>query len=106
MPCPKCGTRVVVRGDAATAAATHPAAAFEGRGMERSLAILEPAAGGSFADADFRLPSEEPAIIAEAAASGVTLPWWVVYAAGVGLTAAAAGGFVLGMWWAARAASG
>jgi len=114
VPCPKCHTRVVVPTTPGAAAggsppgnpaapAGSPAARFESRSLERSLAALQPAAGGSFADSDFALPSGEPAIIAEATDPGVTLPWWVIYAAAFGLAVVAAGSFVVGMWWAAPA---
>jgi len=105
VPCPRCRTRVVVPNspEAAAARPGHPAATFESRSLERSLATLEPVAGGSFADADFELPGGEPAIIAEATDMGVTLPWWVIYAASTGLVVVAAGSFLLGMWWAASA---
>jgi hypothetical protein len=107
VPCPKCRTRVVVPNPpeavAGAAPSGEPAATFESRSLERSLATLEPAAGGSFADADFELPAGDPAIVVEAADAGVTLPWWVIYAAAVGFAVVAAGSFLLGMWWAAVA---
>lgn len=107
VPCPKCRTRVVVpnppEAGAGAALPGHPAATFESRSLEQSLATLEPVAGGSFADADFELPAGEPAIIAEAADLGVTLPWWVIYAAAFGFAVVAAGSFLVGMWWAAPA---
>lgn len=105
VPCPKCRTRVVVPNplEAAAALPVHPAAIFESRSLERSIATLEPVAGGSFADANFELPAGEPAIIAEATDMGVTLPWWVIYAALTGFAVVAAGSFLLGMWWAASA---
>lgn len=103
VPCPRCHTRVVVPTPPEAASAANPAATFESRSLERSLATLEPAAGGSFADADFELPPGEPAVVAEAPTQGVTLPLWVIYAAAAGFAAVAAGGFVLGIWWAAPA---
>ena len=102
MPCPKCQTRVVIPAGAADST-ERPAAAFEGRTLERSLAKLESAAGGSFADSQFELPPAEEPVVAESMGSGVTLPRWVIYAAILGCAACAAGGFVLGMWWAASA---
>ena len=103
VPCPKCHTRVVVPNPPETVAPAHPAAAFESRSLERSLATLESAPGGSFADASFELPPGEPAITPEPTALGVTLPRWVIYAALFGIAAVAAGCFLLGMWWAAPA---
>lgn len=102
VPCPKCQTRVVIPAGPA-GSAEHPAAAFEGRTLERSLAKLEPAAGGSFADSNFDLPPAEEPVVAEGDGSSVTLPRWVIYAAGLGCAACAAGGFMLGVWWAASA---
>lgn len=102
VPCPKCQTRVVIPAGPAEPTG-RPAAAFEGRTLERSLAKLESAAGGSFADSDFELPPAEEPVVAETAGSGVTLPPWVIYAAALGYAACAAGGFILGMWWAASA---
>ena len=99
VPCPRCHTRVVIPVEPTG----RPAAAFEGRTLERSLAKLEPAVGGSFADSHFELPPAEEPIVAETTGSGVTLPPWVIYAAVLGCAACAAGGFVLGMWWAAPA---
>ncbi|MGB8853122.1 MAG: hypothetical protein WCC69_06110 [Pirellulales bacterium] len=101
--CPKCQTRVVVPNPREATAPAHPAAAFESRSLERSLATLESVPGGSFADSNFELPPGEPAITAEAVESGVTLPWWLIYAAVLGYAAMAAGCFLLGMWWAAPA---
>ena len=103
VPCPKCHTRVVVPSPPDGAAPAHPAATFESRSLERSLAALESVPGGSFADATFELPPGEPAIIAETTDPGVTLPRWVIYAAPLGIAAVAAGSFLLGMWWAAPA---
>lgn len=107
VPCPKCQTRVVVPNPPEPAVgaevAAPPAATFESRSLERSLATLEPAAGGSFAEANFALPAGEPDVVAEATDPGVTLPWWVIYAASFSFAAVAAGSFVLGMWWAAPA---
>jgi len=104
VPCPRCHARVVVPSASEAKAAANPPTTFESRSLERSLATLDPAAGGSFADADFELPPGEPAVVAEAVAQGVTLPRWVIYAAVFGIAAVAAGSFVLGMWWAAPAA--
>jgi hypothetical protein len=111
VPCPKCRTRVVVPNAPEAAApgsspgnpAAVPATRFESRSLERSLAALEPAPGGSFADSDFELPPGGPEIIAEATDLGVTLPWWVIYAAAFGFAVVAAGSFLAGMWWAAPA---
>lgn len=106
VPCPKCGTRVVVPADPAAG----PAAAFESRAVERSIAALqEPpreAPGGSFAETEFSLPPAPEAedVIVAVAPAGVTVPRWVVYAALIVVVAAAAGGFLAGTWWAALAA--
>lgn len=83
---------------------------FESRSLERSLAELESVAGassggGSFAAVDFALPPDESAVTAETLPPGVTLPWWVIYAIGVGLAVVAAGSFLVGVWWAASAAN-
>ena len=102
VPCPKCQTRVVIPAGPEEPTG-RPAATFEGRVLERSLAKLEPAAGGSFADSEFALPPAEQPVVAETARAGVTLPRWVIYAATLGCAACAAGGFILGIWWAASA---
>ena len=104
LPCPKCGTRVVVP----AAAQGHEPTAFEDRAVERSLASLQvssPAvAGGIFADDSFELPAAGEAGGAPPIgnpANGITLSRWAIYAyvALVPVTAAAA--FWLGCWWTA-----
>lgn len=83
--CPRCDTRVVV-----PETAPDEAPAFESREVERSLALLErvPAlATGTAPD-----PPLPPG-------TGVTLPWWSIYA-GVGVLMAVAGvAFACGAWW-------
>lgn len=103
VPCPKCGTRVVVPSDPGVPSPPPAPATFESRSLEQSLATLESAAGGSFASDDFEVPPGAPPVVAETVVPGVTLPWWVIYAAGLGFAASAAAGFVLGLWWAASA---
>ena len=73
--------------------------AFEGRGVERSLASLAEPAGGSFAAGDFEVPAAEPLLVA-ADPVGVTVPRWVLYACSVVFAATAVASFFLGAWWA------
>lgn len=83
--CPRCGTRVVV-----PAAAPDGATAFESREVERSLALLErgPATVTGTAP-NTALPPR----------TGVTVPWWSIYA-GMGVLVAVAGvAFACGVWW-------
>jgi hypothetical protein len=106
VPCPKCGTRVVVPA-AASAARTGT---FEQSTVERSLATLQaPAArsaGGIFAEESFELPLEDGAHATAAPASrsaGITLSWMAVYAYAAVVPIVAALAFLLGRWWAAGA---
>ena len=110
--CPRCDTRVMVpAGEAATPTS------LEGPDIERSLDALEPGAE-AFEAAPFALDLEAgskkrgrdrkrrrsvPSAVPRrgGSRSTVTLPWWVPYACMVALLAVAAGGFALGVWWAA-----
>jgi hypothetical protein len=105
VPCPKCGTRVVVP----AATPTIRTGAFEQTAVERSLATLQPpprSAGGIFADESFELPVGE---VDEASGSGhqlsagITLPRSAVYALAATVPIVAAAAFCLGYWWAAGA---
>ncbi len=104
LPCPKCGTRVVVP----TAARDREPAAFEDAAVERSIAALgvpRPGkAGGIFAADSFELPS--PVDAGEAAemrnpSNGITLSRRAIYAYGMLVPAIAAAAFWLGCWWTA-----
>ena len=104
LPCPRCGTRVVVP----AAAEGHEPTAFEDAAVERSLASLQvprvAAAGGIFADDSFELPSACDA--GEAAEilnprNGITLSRWAIYAYGILVPVIAAAAFGLGCWWTA-----
>lgn len=103
VPCPRCRTRVVVP---ATSEAAEPTA-LEGPGVERSLASLQRAAGGSFAEESFEIP---PGTEAEAVAAArrrdhsqgrVTLPRWAIYAGIAAFPAVAAAAFLCGCLWMA-----
>lgn len=98
VPCPKCQTRVVVPGMQRGAVAAKTT--FETREVEQSIAALEAAPGGSFADPGFRLPDAVAADGAEDAAIavpvGVTLPRWAVYALAILVPAVGIVAFVLG----------
>jgi predicted RNA-binding Zn-ribbon protein involved in translation (DUF1610 family) len=104
VPCPKCGTRVVV-----PATASALTGAFEHAAVERSLATLQaPAArsaGGIFAEEAFELPvgGGEDATPPSAGrwTAGITLPWGAVYAYAAAVPIVAALAFLLGCWWAA-----
>jgi len=104
LPCPKCGTRVVVP----TAAQGHEPTAFEDAAVERSIAALavprSDKAGGIFADDSFELP---PAGDAREAAemrnprNGITLSRRAIYAYVMLVPAITAAAFWLGCWWTA-----
>lgn len=100
VPCPKCQTRVVVPGMQRGAAAAKTT--FETREVEKSIAALEAAPGGSFADPGFRLPDASAHEAAESMADavvvpvGMTLPHWAVYAVVVLMVMVGAVAFVLG----------
>ena len=104
VPCPKCGTRVVV-----PAAAATRTGAFEQPSVERSLATLQPpsarSAGGIFADESFELPlgetDEAPGPVQGRRRAGITLPRLAVYAYAAVVPIVAALAFWLGCWWAA-----
>jgi len=112
VPCPKCGTRVVVPVGVQTA---EPSA-FERPDVERSLAMLEVSAagvsaarspGGIFADDTFELPSAEAIDASEAAAeadrNGISLSRRAVYAYLIVVPVVAVVAFLLGSWWRAIA---
>ena len=109
LPCPNCGTRVVVPVAADETTQTAGPSAFEDAAVERSLQSLRiPAAGahgGSFADAAFSLPSPDDAdaggAIQGRRRDGITLSRWTLYAYGVMVPVIAAASFLLGWWWAA-----
>lgn len=98
VPCPKCQTRVVVPGMQRGVVAAKTT--FETREVEQSIAALEAAPGGSFADPGFRLPDAGAAAGAEdgaiAVPVGVTLPRWAVYALAVLVPVVGIVAFVLG----------
>ena len=104
LPCPKCGTRVVVP----TTAQGHEPTAFEDAAVERSLEALEVPRpgkpGGIFAADSFELPSAGNA--GEAAEirnsrNVITLSRRAIYAYGMLVPAIAAPAFWLGCWWTA-----
>jgi hypothetical protein len=105
LPCPKCGTRVVVP----AAAQGHEPTAFEDRAVERSLASLQvssPAvAGGIFADDSFELPSPDDADAVpqfrDRVQNGITLSRPVIYAYAILILVVAVAAFGLGCWWTA-----
>jgi len=102
LPCPKCGTRVVVpaaaRGDQPTA--------FEDADVERSIAALEAPRstkpGGIFATDSFELPSAgdaEETVEIRDHMDGITLSRRALYAYAMLVPAVAAAAFWLGCWW-------
>jgi hypothetical protein len=104
LPCPKCGTRVVVP----AAAHEHEPTAFEDAAVERSLASLQvprvAAAGGIFADDAFELPSAGEADGAQRSQDSlntITLSRWAIYAYVILVPVIAAAAFGLGCWWTA-----
>jgi len=104
LPCPKCGTRVVVP----TTAQGHEPTAFEDTAVERSIAALEiprpGKPGGIFAADSFELPSagdaDEAAEIRNPR-NVITLSRRAIYAYGMLVPAIAAAAFWLGCWWTA-----
>jgi hypothetical protein len=117
VPCPKCGTRVVVpasaRGDGQATDLEAEPTAFADAGIERSIASLQVSRavtpGGIFADDSFELPSPDDRAaampIGEAGRGGLTLSRRAVYAYGVLLLLVILVLFVmafsLGCWWTA-----
>lgn len=106
VPCPKCGTRVVVP----AAASAAPTGTFEQAAVERSLATLQAparAVGGIFAEESFELPvgDVDGAKLAPATRRPVviTLPRMAVYAYAGALPIVAVLAFLLGIWWAGAA---
>jgi len=75
---------------------------FEGAAVERSLAALEPAAGGSFADEDFTLPVADAGDTGTAALGVTRRPWGIYAAFTAVLVMVAVASFALGVWWATR----
>lgn len=116
LPCPKCGTRVVVPaaakgGDHEVSAEDEPTA-FEDKAVERSLATLEvpwgvkPGArkpGGVFADDSFELPAAEDMHASqqnrEPGRGRITLSRPALYAYLVIVPVIAVAAFLLGYWW-------
>lgn len=96
--CPSCGTRVVVPPD--VPADTR----FEGAAIERSLAALEPVAGGSFAAEDFALPAGDRDDTAAVPLRVTRRPWGIYAAVVAVLVVVAVVSFALGAWWASRGA--
>lgn len=115
LPCPKCGTRVVVPAAAREAGedAEHDAepTAFADASVERSLATLQvpraAKAGGVFADDAFELPSagevDAAAATLDRSRGGITLSRWALYAYAMIVPVIAVGAFLLGCWWTAAA---
>lgn len=117
VPCPKCGTRVVVpasaRGDGQATDLESEPTAFADAGIERSIASLQVprsvTPGGIFADDSFELPSPDDRAaampIGEAGRGGLTLSRRAVYAYGVLLLLVMlvmlVTAFFLGCWWTA-----
>lgn len=109
LPCPKCGTRVVVP---AVAQSDEPTA-FEDAAVERSLESLEVSpsqgggSGGIFAADSFELPSPGTANRLpqpwDHRQNGITLSRWVIYAYVVLVPVMAVAAFRLGCWWTAVA---
>ena len=106
LPCPKCGTRVVVPETArAEGVGTEPTA-FVDAAVERSLASLQPPrpspAGGVFSDEDFVVPEPlDPLAGARGRSGGITLPRVAIYAYGIMVPVIAIVAFLLGWWCAA-----
>lgn len=107
LPCPKCGTRVVVP----AAAQSGELTAFEDAAVERSLESLEASppqgviSGGIFAADSFELPSpggDDPLPQPrDRRRNGITLSRWVIYAYVVVVPVMAVAAFGLGCWWTA-----
>ena len=101
LPCPKCGTRVVVP----AAAQPHEPTAFEDAAVERSLAALKRvptgAAGGIFADDAFELPSQDAGVGLPIGhlQNGITLSRRAIYAYAILIPVVAGASFWLGCWW-------
>ena len=104
LPCPKCGTRVVVP----TAEQGHEPTAFEDAAVERSIASLNipraGKAGGIFAADSFELPVAGEgggAPEGRMLGNGITLSRQAIYAYVILVPAIAAASFWLGCWWTA-----
>jgi hypothetical protein len=104
LPCPKCGTRVVVP----TAVQGDEPTAFEDAAVERSIASLqvrEGKPGGIFAADSFELPSPDEvggASQSRNSLDGITLSRRAIYAYGLLIPSIAAAAFWLGCWWTAN----
>lgn len=102
IPCPRCGCRVVV-----PQGQPDGESPFEDRGVERSLAALDPPSaesrGGVFSEETFTLPPRDAADAADRAdaawAGQVTLPRGAIYAYAMALPIVAIVAFGLGCWW-------
>ena len=101
IPCPRCGSRVVV-----PHGQPDGESPFEDRDVERSLAALDqppPARGGVFSEETFVLPAgtaTDAAGFAEAGRAGqVTLSRGALYAYVLALPLVAILFFGLGCWW-------
>ena len=104
LPCPKCGTRVVVP----AAAQGHEPTAFEDAAVERSLQSLHVQrtgkAGGTFAADSFEIPASADAggiPQGPGPRNGITLSRRAIYAYLVMVPVVAAAAFWLGCWWTA-----
>jgi hypothetical protein len=105
LPCPKCGTRVVVP----AAAEGHEPTAFEDAAVERSIELLEVSRastpGGIFAADSFELPSPDDADAVpqfrDGSRNGITLSRRAIYAYVILVPVIAAAAFGLGCWWTA-----
>ena len=113
LPCPKCGTRVVVpaaakEADRGIAAGDEPTA-FEDKAVERSLASLKVPwvgkPGGTFAEDSFELPSpeniHESLLEGERGKDLITLSRRALYAYLAMIPVIAVAAFLLGYWWMA-----
>jgi predicted RNA-binding Zn-ribbon protein involved in translation (DUF1610 family) len=111
LPCPKCGTRVVVP-EAANGTGRHATAeaeptAFEDKAVERSLASLQAPRvgkpGGTFADESFELPSPDDVDAylrtGESVHGRISLSRWAIAAYLAVIPVIAVGAFLLGCWW-------
>lgn len=105
LPCPKCGTRVIVP----AAVEGHEPTAFEDTAVERSIAALEVSRagvpGGIFAADSFELPGPDDAGPVpqgrNSIQNGITLSRRAIYAYLILVPLVAAAAFGLGCWWTA-----
>jgi hypothetical protein len=109
LPCPNCGTRVVVPAVAQESTRASGVSAFEDAAVERSLQSLQSSAakerGGIFADDSFNLPPPDDAdtgrSIRGGRRDGITLSHSTIYAYSIMVPVIAVTAFLLGCWWAA-----